>query len=69
MDYATYLAISAKGLQDLFREYPAIVVSGRPTRLRCDIASLEEWGGIDDLRVMHGKLTVFISGAYLRSLR
>ena len=56
MDYTTFLMISAKDFQELFRTYPAIVVSGRPTRLKCDLASLEEWGSIDELRVMHGKV-------------
>lgn len=55
LDYPTFLTISARDFQDLFREYPAIVVSGRPTRLKCDLTSLEEWGSIDELRVMHGK--------------
>lgn len=55
MDYSTFLAISAKEFQDLFRAYPAIIVSGRPTRLKCDLISLEEWGSVDELRVMHGK--------------
>lgn len=58
LDYNRYLAISAKEFQDLFRAYPAIVVSGRPVRLKCDLASLEEWGSLDELRVMHGKSCV-----------
>lgn len=56
MDYSTYLTISGKDFQNLFRDYPAIVVSGRPTRLKCDLDSLEEWGSADELRVMHGKV-------------
>lgn len=60
MDFATYLTISAKELQDCFRTYPAIVVSGRPTRLKCDSASLEEWGGLDELRVMHGNMPFLV---------
>lgn len=56
LDYPTFLTISAKDFQDLFRVYPAIVVSGRPTRLRCDLTSLEEWGNLDELRDMHGKV-------------
>ncbi|KAE9389210.1 hypothetical protein BT96DRAFT_1070903 [Gymnopus androsaceus JB14] len=28
-------------------------LSGRPTHLKCDLASLEEWGGVDELREMH----------------
>lgn len=55
MDYLAFLKSSTKELQDLFRAYPAIVVSGRPTRLKCDLASLEEWGSLDELRDMHGK--------------
>jgi len=54
MDFANFLKTSAKDLQNLFRRYPAIVVSGRPTHLKCDLASLEEWGGVDELREMHG---------------
>lgn len=65
MDYATFLKISAKDLQECFQAYPVIVVSGRPTRLKCDIASLEEWGGIDELRVMHGECILFACGLYL----
>jgi len=57
LDFADFLKTSAKDLQDIFRRYPAIVVSGRPTRLKCDLASLEEWGGVDELRDMHGKLS------------
>lgn len=57
MDFATFSKSSSKDLQDLFRAYPAIVVSGRPTRLKCDLASLEEWGSIDELRVMHGEIS------------
>lgn len=59
MDYSTFLTISAKDFQALFRTYPAIVVSGRPTRLKCDLASLEEWGSLDELRVMHGKGSMY----------
>lgn len=55
LNYSRYLKISEKEFQDLFRAYPAIVVSGRPVRLKCDLASLEEWGSVDELRVMHGK--------------
>lgn len=55
-EYSDFLKLSAKDLQDIFRTHPAIVVSGRPTRLRCDLESLEEWGGIDELRDMHGKV-------------
>lgn len=55
MDYAKYLQISVQDMQDLFRVYPVIVVSGRPTRLKCNLASLEEWGNVDELRVMHGE--------------
>lgn len=62
MDYATFLAISPKEMQEHFRAYPVIVVSGRPTRLRCDCESLEEWGGLDDLRIMHGNVTLLVSG-------
>lgn len=54
LDYQEFLRTSTRHLQDIFRNYPAIVVSGRPTRLKCDLESLEEWGGVDDLRVMHG---------------
>ncbi|KAE9383932.1 hypothetical protein BT96DRAFT_1008617 [Gymnopus androsaceus JB14] len=57
LDFADFLKTSAKDLQDIFRHYPAIVVSGRPTRLKCDLTSLEEWGGVDELRDMHGKLS------------
>lgn len=56
MDFSDFLKISAKDLQDISRNYPAIVVSGRPTRLKCDLESLEEWGGVDELRVMHGNI-------------
>lgn len=56
MDYSTFMTTSAKDLQDIFRAHPAIVVSGRPTRLKCNLASLDEWGDVDELRVMHGKL-------------
>lgn len=62
MDYATFLAISPKEMQERFRAYPVIVVSGQPTRLRCDCESLEEWGGLDDLRIMHGNVTLLVSG-------
>ena len=55
LDFADFLKTSAKEMQDIFRYYPAVVVSGCPTRLKCDLASLEEWGGVDELRVMHGK--------------
>lgn len=55
MDYTQYLQMSAQDMQDLFRVYPVIVVSGRPTRLKCNLASLEEWGNVDQLRVMHGE--------------
>lgn len=55
MNYPDYLTMSAKNLQDLFRRYPAIVVNGRPTRLKCNLESLAEWGEVDDLKVMHGK--------------
>lgn len=55
MEYDQYLQTSAQEFQDILREYPAVVVSGRPTRLRCDLESLEEWGGVDELREMHGK--------------
>lgn len=65
MNYATFLAISPKDMQELFRAYPVIVVSGRPTRLKCDVESLEEWGGIDDLRIMHGKVIIVVSGPHL----
>lgn len=54
MNYSDFLKTSAKDFQDIFRGHPAIVVSGRPTRLKCDLASLEEWGGVDELRIMHG---------------
>lgn len=64
MDYATFLAISPKDMQELFRTYPVIVVSGRPTRLRCNCECLEEWGGLDDLRIMHGNITLLVSGPY-----
>ena len=57
LDFADFLKTSAKEMQDIFRYYPAVVVSGRPTRLKCDLASLEEWGGVDELRVMHGKMS------------
>ena len=55
LDFADFLKTSAKEMQDIFRYYPAVVVSGCPTHLKCDLASLEEWGGVDELRVMHGK--------------
>lgn len=54
MNYSDFLKTSSKDFQDIFRAHPVIVVSGRPTRLKCDLASLEEWGGVDELRVMHG---------------
>ena len=57
LDFVDFLKTSAKDLQDIFRHYPAIVVSGRTTRLKCDLTSLEEWGGVDELRDMHGKLS------------
>lgn len=69
MDFATYLTISAKELQERFRTYPAIVVSGRPTRLKCDAASLEEWGGLDEMRVMHGNIPLFVIVPYLMFAR
>lgn len=65
MEYATFVKISAKDLQELFRAYPVLVVSGRTTRLKCDCASLEEWGGMDELRVMHGRVTLFACGSHL----
>ena len=49
--------MSAKYLQAIFCVHPVIVLSDRPTRLKCDLNSLEEWGNLDDLRVMHGKLS------------
>lgn len=58
MEYSNFMMTSAKDLQDIFRDYPAIVVSGRPTRLKCDLASLDEWGDVDELRVMHGKFSL-----------
>lgn len=54
MEYGRYVQTSAQELQDILRDYPAIVVTGHPTRLRCDLESLEEWGGVDELREMHG---------------
>lgn len=65
MDYSTFMMTSAKDLQDIFRAYPAIVVSGRPTRLKCDLASLGEWGDVDDLRDMHGKLFLPLQRLYI----
>lgn len=50
LDYSTFLTISAKDFQDLFQAYTAIVVSGCPTWLKCDLASLEELGSIDEPR-------------------
>lgn len=58
LDYSRYLTLSAKEFQDLFCAYPAIVVSGRPVRFKCDLASLEEWGGLDELRDMHGMIPI-----------
>lgn len=58
MDYSTFMKTSAKDMQDIFRAYPAIVVSGRPTRLQYDLESLEEWGDVDELRVMHGQWSI-----------
>lgn len=58
MDYSKYILMSSREFQDLFRIHPAIVVSGRPVRLKCDLASLEEWGCLDELRVMHGKISL-----------
>jgi hypothetical protein len=52
--FIEFSSMSGKGLQNIFRRYPVIVVHGRPTRLRCDISSLEDWGDPDALRVMHG---------------
>jgi hypothetical protein len=56
MPFAEYFAMSAKDMQDIFREYPVIVVKDMPTRLQYTLESLEEWGDPDELRVMHGVL-------------
>lgn len=65
MDYSTFTMTSAKDLQNIFRAHPAIVVSGRPTRLKCDLASLDEWGDVDELRDMHGKLLISLQSLYI----
>lgn len=52
--YADFFTMTSKDIQDLFRKFPVIVVHGRPSRLHCDMSSLEEWGDPDALRVMHG---------------
>lgn len=54
MSHEQFFRMSAKDMQDIFRKYPVIVVTGRPTRLRFDLASLEEWGDLDEPRTMHG---------------
>ena len=56
VDYSVFFDMSARAMQTIFREFPVVVVSGRPTRLRCNLNSLEEWGDVDALRVMHGQL-------------
>ena len=60
IDYVKFSNMSGRELQDIFREYPVIVVHGRPTRLHCDISSLEDWGDLDALRVMHGLSNVIV---------
>ena len=54
ISFTEFSSMSGKALQTIFRRYPVIVVHGRPTRLHCDIASLEDWGDPDALRIMHG---------------
>ena len=54
MAFPDFYTMSSQALQAIFCKYPVIVVHGRLNRLRCDIASLEEWGDPDALRVMHG---------------
>ncbi|KAF5343519.1 hypothetical protein D9757_014940 [Collybiopsis confluens] len=51
--YSDFYNMSPKKAQEIFRVYPVIVLSGRPTRLKCDLASLEEWGNVDEPRIMH----------------
>lgn len=58
MQYEEYFKASAIHLQTLFRNYPVIVIKDRPTRLKSDLSSLEEWGDPDELRDMHGALIV-----------
>ena len=55
--FSEFYSMSAKDLQAIFRVHPVIVLSDHPTHLKCDLNSLEEWGNLDDLRVMHGKLS------------
>ena len=55
--FSEFYGMSAKDLQAIFRKYPVIVLRDRPTRLKCDLASLEEWGNVDELRTMHGNKT------------
>jgi hypothetical protein len=54
LGYQEFVKMSSKDMQSIFKKYPVIVVTGRPTRLRCNLESLQEWGDLDDLRVMHG---------------
>ena len=56
MSYWEYFDMPATFMQSLFRKYHVVVVEDQPTRLKCDIDSLEEWGDPDELRVMHGEL-------------
>jgi hypothetical protein len=52
--YLEFYRLSTKDAQDILRDYPVIVLSDRPTRLKCDLVGVEEFGDLDDLREIHG---------------
>jgi hypothetical protein len=41
-------------VQDILRRFPVVVLSGRPTRITCDMDGLDEFGDVDVPRIMHG---------------
>lgn len=57
--YNEFYQKSTKEVQDLLRTFPVLILSGRPTRLKCDTEGLEEFGENTLLRVMHGSSNLF----------
>ncbi|KAF5365357.1 hypothetical protein D9757_013777 [Collybiopsis confluens] len=61
-DYFKFYKMSTSTVQGLLRQYPVIVLSGRPMRLTCDRAGLEEFGDLSRIRIMHGKCLTYPFG-------
>lgn len=63
--YSSFISKSHEEVQDILRQFPVVVLTGRPTRLKCDLKGVAEFGPTDVPRVMHGTYATAFLNALL----